>query len=178
LLLIIYPFVMPKNIKEWAKSVNYSPMIMLTDNVRLSIYRNTVNMISQHPFIGVGVNTFSKNYGKYKLAAVEATTKTPDTIYAHNSFLQMAAEVGMLGLGVFLVFLLVVLKKAWMVFKKNSDPFLKAFSVSVFAAIIAFLINGLTETSLYHSRLVMIFWFLIGLALALGKISDRETEKI
>ncbi|MDP2927669.1 MAG: O-antigen ligase family protein [Candidatus Omnitrophota bacterium] len=178
LLLLIYPFVMPKNIKVWAKSVNYNPMVLLTDEVRMSIYRNTVHMIGEHPFIGVGINTFSKNYGKYKTAVAEARMETPDTIYAHNSFLQMGGEMGLLGLGTFLIFLFFVLKSIWLAFKRNTDPFLKALSVSVFAAIIAYLINGLTETSLYYARLVMIFWFLIGLGLALGKISDREIEKI
>jgi len=175
LLLIVYPFVMPKNIKEWAKSVNYNPAVMLTCKTRISIYRNTLNMISQHPFIGVGINNFSKSYGKYKLASVEAQSKTPDSIYAHNNFLQLAGETGLLGLGIFLFFLFFVLKTCWSVFKKNKDVFLKAFSISVFAAITAYLINGLTETSLYHSRLVMIFWFLIGLALALGKIPERDS---
>ena len=168
LLLLVYPFVMPKNIKEWAKSVNYNPMILLTCETRMSIYRNTVHMISEHPFIGVGINTFSRNYGKYKVAAVEAVAKTPDTIYAHNSFLQMGGEMGLLGLGTFLIFLFFVLRSIWLVFKRNTDPFLKAFSVSVFAAIIAYLINGLTETSLYYARLVMIFWFLVGVGLALN----------
>ena len=169
LLLLVYPFVMPKNIKVWAKSVNYNPIILLTDEVRLSIYRNTVHMISEHPFIGVGINTFSKNYGKYKTAAAEAKMETPDTIYAHNSFLQMGGEMGLLGLGTFLIFLFFVLKSIWLAFKRNTDPFLKAFSISVFAAIIAYLINGLTETSLYYARLVMIFWFLIGVGLALNR---------
>ncbi|MDP3042494.1 MAG: O-antigen ligase family protein [Candidatus Omnitrophota bacterium] len=168
LLLLVYPFVMPKNIKEWAKSVNYNPMILLTDEVRMSIYRNTAHMISEHPFIGVGINTFSKNYGKYKTAAAEARMKTPDTIYAHNSFLQLGGEMGLLGLGTFLIFLFFTLKSIWLAFKRNTDPFLKAFCVSVFAAIIAYLINGLTETSLYYARVVMIFWFLIGTGLALN----------
>ena len=169
LLLLVYPFVMPKNIKAWAKSVNYNPVLLLTDEVRLSIYRNTVHMISEHPFIGVGINTFSKNYGKYKTAAAEARMKTQDTIYAHNSFLQMGGEMGLLGVGTFLIFLFFALKSIWSAFKKNTDPFLKALSVSVFAAIIAYLINGLTETSLYYARLVMIFWFLIGVGLALNR---------
>jgi len=169
LLLLVYPFVMPKNIKEWAKSVNYNPMILLTDEVRMSIYRNTLHMIGEHPFIGVGINTFSKNYGKYKTAAAEARMKTPDTIYAHNNFLQMGGEMGLLGLGTFLIFLFFALSSIWSAFKKNTDPFLKAFSVSVFAAIIAYLINGLTETSLYYARVVMVFWFLIGVGLALNR---------
>jgi O-antigen ligase len=174
LLLIVYPFVMPKNIKEWAKSVNYNPMILLTDETRMSIYRNTVHMIGEHPFIGVGINTFSKNYGKYKTAAAEARMKTPDTIYAHNSFLQMGGEMGLLGLGVFFIFLFFVLKSIWSAFKRNIDPFLKALCVSVFAAIMAYLINGLTETSLYYARLVMIFYFLIGVGLALGKRGNED----
>jgi len=174
LLLLVYPLVMPKNIKEWAKSVNYNPLIMLTDETRIGIYRNTMYMISQHPFIGVGINTFSRNYGKYRMAAVEATNPTADGFYAHNNFLHMAGEVGLLGLGAFLAFLFFVLKAIWLSFKKNADPFLRALSVSVFAAIIAYLINGLTETSLYYSRIVMIFWFLIGIGLALTKVTHKN----
>jgi len=174
LLLVIFPFVMPKNIKVWAKSVNYNLVDLFICETRLSLYKNTVHMISQHPFVGVGVNTFSKNYGKYKVAAVEAVTKTQDTMYAHNSFLQMGGEMGLLGLGTFLIFLFFVLKSIWLAFKREKDHFLKALSISVFAAIMAYLINGLTETSLYYARLVMIFYFLIGVGLAL----DRRDKNV
>jgi len=174
LLLLVYPFVMSRNIKEWAKSVHYNPIIMLTDQVRVGIYRNTIYMISQHPFIGVGINTFSRSYAKYRTAAVEATNPTADGYYGHNNFLHMAGEMGLFGLGVFLVFLFVVLKSIWVSFKKHTDPFLRACSISVFAAIIAYLINGLTETSLYYARIVMIFWFLIGFGLALSRISEKN----
>jgi O-antigen ligase len=169
LLLLVFPFVMPQNIRDWARSVKYNPVILLACETRASLYQNTLNMISKHPFIGVGINTFSKNYGKYKLESVEAVTKTADTIYSHNNFLQMAGEMGLLGLGVFLTFIVLTLKSIWSVFKRNEDLFLKGLSISVFAAIIAYLINGLTETSLYYSRVAMIFWFLIGTGLALTR---------
>ena len=173
LLLLVFPFVMPKNIKDWAKSVNYSPLLMMTDKVRVGIYRNTMYMISQHPFVGVGINTFSRNYAKYRLAAVEATNETADGYYAHNNFLHMAGETGLLGLGVFMIFLFVTLKSIWISFRKYTDPFLRACAISVFAGITAYLINGLTETSLYYARIVMIFWFLIGLGLALRRLADE-----
>ncbi len=169
LLLLVFPFVMPQNIRDWAKSVKYNPVFLLACETRASLYQNTLNMISKHPFIGVGINTFSKNYGKYKLESVEAVTKTADTIYSHNNFLQMAGEMGLFGLGVFLTFIIFTLKSIWLAFKRNEDLFLKGLSISVFAAIIAYLINGLTETSLYYSRVAMIFWFLIGTGLALTR---------
>jgi len=176
ILLLVFPFVMPKNIRDWAKGVNYNPVLMLADKVRVGIYRNTMYMISRHPFVGIGINTFSRSYGKYRAAEVEATNPTADGFYAHNNFLHMAGEMGLIGLGVFLAFLSVVLKSLWVSFKKNSDPFLRGLSVSVFAAIIAYLINGLTETSLYYSRIVMIFWFLIGLGLALAR-ATRQNDR-
>ena len=46
-------------------------------------------MINDHPFFGVGLGTFMANFSKYiphSLAVREA--------YAHNCYLQMAAEMG------------------------------------------------------------------------------------
>lgn len=171
-ILIIFPFVMPKNIKEWAKQVHYNPLVFMCNQDRISIYNNTINMIKRHPFIGVGINTFSRNYGKYKLESAEKYTHTPDTIYAHNIYLQMAGETGLLGLFAFLWFLFAVFKQAAGVLRKLDDAYLRAIGMCLVACFIAFLINGLTETSLYYARVSMIFWYLIGLSLALKKFTN------
>ncbi|MDD5120671.1 MAG: O-antigen ligase family protein [Candidatus Omnitrophica bacterium] len=171
--LIIFPFVMPKNIKEWAKQVNYNPLVFMCNQDRISIYNNTINMIRHHPFIGVGLNTFSKNYGKYKLQSAEEYAHTPDTIYAHNIYLHMAGETGLLGLFAFLGFLFVVFKQAARALGKLNDDYLKTVAMCLIACLIAFLINGLTETSLYYSRVSMIFWYLIGFSLALNKFTNE-----
>ena len=170
-ILIIFPFVMPKNIKQWAKEVNYNPIVFMCNQDRISIYNNTINMIKHHPFIGVGLNTFTKNYGKYKTEQAEKYAHTADTIYAHNIYLQMAGETGLLGLAAFLLFLFQVFRQAFNTSRKLNDGYLKIIGLSLIACIIAFLVNGLTETSLYYPRVVMIFWYLIGLSLALGKFT-------
>jgi len=173
-LLIIFPFLMPKNIKDWAKSVKYNPIIMLTNEDRIGIYLNVINMIKHHPFAGIGINTFCRSYNNYRVPEVEKIFPTNTSLYAHNNFLHMAAEVGLLGLGVFLVFLVSVFRAFWFSYKKNPEPFLKALSISLFAALLAYLINGLTETSLYYSRIVMVFWLIVGIGLALKK--DTQTN--
>jgi len=173
---IVFPFMMPKNIKQWAKEVNYNPLVFMCNQDRVSIYTNTINMIKHHPFIGVGLNTFSKNYGKYKTAQAEKYAHTPDTIYAHNIYLQTAGEVGLLGLGMFLLFLFQVFRQVLLVSRRSNDAYLKIISLSISASLIAFLVNGLTETSLYYPRVVMVFWYLIGLGLALGRISENNSK--
>ncbi|MFA6129533.1 MAG: O-antigen ligase family protein [Candidatus Omnitrophota bacterium] len=175
-ILIIFPFVMPKDIKQWAKEINYNPIVFMLNQDRISIYNNTVNMIEHHPFIGVGLNTFSKNYGKYKTEAAEKYAHTPDTIYAHNIYLQTAGEVGLLGLAMFLLFLFQVFRVILKASRKLSDEYLRITVLSLVACLIAFLVNGLTETSLYYPRVAMIFWYLIGFGLAIGRISDHNSK--
>jgi len=172
-ILVIFPFVMPKNIKQWAKDVHYNPLVFMCNPDRISIYNNTLNMIKHHPVIGVGLNTFSLNYGKYKTEAAEKYAHTPDTIYAHDAYLQMAGEIGLLGLLTFILFLSRIFGLAFNASRKSSDEYFKIIAVSLIASLIAFLTNSLTETTLYHPRVVMIFWFLIGVCLSLNRLGKE-----
>lgn len=167
--LLILPFIMPVEIKEWVKKADHNPALMIWDRNRVSIYANTVNMIRHHPFIGVGVNTFSRNYGKYKLDSVEKRFPTSDTAYAHNSYLHMAGEIGLLGLGVFFWIMFILFKEAALLYRRSTDEYLKIITISLAACLMAYLINSLTETSFYAPRVVVIFWYLAGFSLALKK---------
>jgi len=169
ILLVIFSFVMPQKIKDWTKDIRYNPLVFLFNQDRVSIYRNTLNMIRHHPFIGVGVNTFSKNYAKYKLKEAEEYHPTMDKTYSHNMYLQMGGEIGLLGLLAFLWLLFRFFKDNLRTQRSLKDHFLRVTCMSLFACVLAFLINGMTETSLYYSRISMIFWYLMGCSLALRK---------
>lgn len=172
--LLAAPFIIPKNLKDWARKVNYNPIVFICSPERLTLYATAANMISQHPLIGVGVNTFSKNYGRYKLVEMEKYAPTSDTMYAHNNFLHMGAEVGLLGLGIFIWFLVMLLGSGWQLYRRFESQFLKITALSLMACVIAFLINGLTETSLYN-QIGVAFWFMVGLLLCLNNFSkDKE----
>jgi len=171
--LLIFPFIAPQNIKKWAKEVQYNPIIMMCNYDRISIYRNSLNMIKHHPFLGVGLNTFSKNYLQYKLPEKE-NAKTGDTIYAHNNFLHMAGEIGLFGLAAFIWLLVRLFSSASHIYKKLKDNFLKNLSLCLAAGLTAFMINGLTETNLYYSRVSILFWFLAGFLLALKKFIPEK----
>lgn len=173
--LVVMPFLLPKSIKDYAKAVRYNPVVLLLNNDRISCYRNALNMIKQHPVIGVGVNTFSINYGKYKLPE-KGDFVTGTTFYAHNHFLQMGGEIGLLGLGVFLWFLFRIFKMSIRFYRNSKDRFINTVSLGTIFCLFAFLFNGLTETSLYYPKVSIIFWFLMGLALSVGNMPERENR--
>ncbi len=161
IVLLITPFFLPNTIKDWAKNTKSIGELLLNKE-RLVLYETSFNMIKQHPVIGVGVNTYVLNYQKYKLH--DTTPGTANTAwYAHNSYLQMAAEIGITGLLMFL-YLLFKLFNGWRKFYiKADDNFLKITSLGILMGIFAFLIHGLTETNLYYPKIAILFWFQVGL---------------
>jgi O-antigen ligase len=171
--IFIFPILAPKSIKKWAKEVKYQPAILMCNADRMNIYRNSINMIRHNPVIGVGLNTFSKNYHLYKLPE-QAGAETSDTIYAHNNFFQMAGEIGLLGLFAFLWMLFCLFKEDFFVYRAMKNESLKLVLLCLIVSLFAFLINGMTETSLYYSRVSIIFWYLLGFSLALKKFINAN----
>lgn len=168
---LIAPFLASKGIRDWSKATS-SVAEFLLNKERFVLYKTSFNMIKQHPVLGVGVNTYCLNYQKYRLHSSPQDTDTT-MWYAHNSYLQMAAEVGFIGLLIFF-YLLFRLFKDWRSFYvKVSDNFLKISSLGILMGVSVFLIHGLTETNLYYPKIAVLFWFQVAL---LGRIIYSKKE--
>lgn len=57
---------------------------------RMEIYRLTIDAVSDRPFLGTGLGTFSDVFAAYRSA-----TLRPDIDFAHNSYLENALEMGL-----------------------------------------------------------------------------------
>lgn len=73
---------------------------------RLQMWKSTVQMVLDHPMTGTGLGTFAAHYPRYR----DPLENTTSGRYAHNDYLQLAAEGGipvlMLLLGIFVALLL------------------------------------------------------------------------
>lgn len=117
-------------------------------------------MVEAHPFTGVGLNAFMANYLAF------ATGPNEGPAYAHNCFLQIAAETGMFGLMAFLGFLgatFFVYYKAWRALSAPSEATQKAPLVGLVAGLTAYLVQSAFDTNLYALRQAVLFWALAGL---------------
>jgi len=170
LILVVSPFILPRSFKDWAREMNYNPLRIMCNDDRIAVYRNTLNMIRSHPIIGVGSNTFMKNYKSFKENPEYRNIITSDYMYAHNNFLHMAAEIGLAGLGIFVWLLYKLFRSLIDIYKTTKDDYLKILVLSSVVSLAAFLVNGLTESSLYYSRVAVLFWYVAGLGLSLKKV--------
>ena len=115
---------------------------------------------------GVGWGAFPAVYPAY-----DYFLGTNQTIiyHAHNLFLQLLAEVGVVG---FLIWMTIALSVLWRLWKKINQH--NAMALGLCAALGVVLFCGLTDDLLYNPQIMTFFWFLIGLA----QINERNTSEI
>ncbi len=131
---------------------------------RLFWWTGALKMILDRPLRGVGIGCFGDIYLKYKAGGL-------NSLYAHNYFLQIGAETGLLGLGAFIWIIVVGLwKLAKEVGEKNIEqgaqilpPFLHAGLLSSLSAILIF---GLIEYNLFIPANALVFWIFLGVAMS------------
>ncbi|MFH0772260.1 MAG: O-antigen ligase family protein [Candidatus Omnitrophota bacterium] len=149
----------PPIVKEQIRSFANLKMDQSTGD-RMIIWKTAWRMFLEKPVLGNGLGTFMKVFEKTKPASYH------EIVYAHNCFLQTAAETGIVGLFIFLWLVFSVLRAAIRKFFILEDLFLKAVTIGLFGGIAAYLINSFFDTCLYSLPLAVLFWAAIGLAAA------------
>ncbi|MEQ1773347.1 MAG: O-antigen ligase family protein [Burkholderiales bacterium] len=79
-----------KEIEAWrpGTSAQYS-----SAGLRLEFYKNTLEIVAEHPVVGVGTGGFPKAYAEKVRGTGMAETQNP-----HNEYLMIAAQTGLIGL--------------------------------------------------------------------------------
>jgi putative inorganic carbon (HCO3(-)) transporter len=135
---------------------------------RIDIWKETLNIVKNRPALGYGINTYMSVLQKYRRDrnypdAYPTYARTKHPTYAHNCYLQMAAEMGLAGL---IVFLWIVAKFFKICISKKDNYVLLGITCGIFA----FLVHSFVDTNLYSLQLNTLFWFMLGLAVAKLKI--------
>ena len=129
---------------------------------RVVMWQAAVNMIKDRPVLGHGVNTFMANYLKYWVGGERQPR------YAHNCYLQVAAETGLIGLASFLWLLWVLHRTLWSSIR-GSPADGRTLLVGVWAGLVAFAAQSAMDTHFYALRQAALFWMCAGLAVGLSE---------
>ncbi len=143
---------------------NLQDVFSLTETGKVDrwvMWQAAMGMIQDRPILGHGLNTFMANYLTYWVGGEQAPR------YAHNCYLQVAAETGLIGLGAFLVLL-------WQIFAYLLRGLTKLPSqdrlilLGMIAGLFAFALQAGVDTNFYSLRQAALFWTLAGLAVGLA----------
>jgi len=139
-------------------------------NDRSTMWTTGWKIFKRHPVIGNGVNTFFRHYQNNRTDAARYKSGS----YAHNCYLQMSADIGVLGVGSFLFFIFFVFWEALKKTTRNLAVFSNSFAAGFVFGITAFLVHSFFDTNLYSLNLAALFW--IGMGLIEGAKSCQDTD--
>ena len=126
---------------------------------RFGFWEEAVSLIEKHPVFGSGLNTYSKS----------------TNAYAHNCYLQMAAEIGIVGLLAFLAMIAVLFWQSLRSWATLKDPYWETLLAGSLAGFAGFLFQSAFDTTLYSVQLGNLMWIMMGLIVAISRIS-RQAE--
>jgi O-antigen ligase len=122
-------------------------------------YKNwvqAVEVIRDHPLGGVGMGNYSR--------AIDPTAAERSSIYAHNLFLDIAAETGILNS---LVFLLLILVSFWINIRKGS-----MISLGLASGLVAFFTHSFFDTALYSPQVLTMLLVVMAYSLSNAESTD------
>lgn len=145
------------------------PLDLIIERLRISggagrngLWQYAILLIKTRPILGHGLGSFMGLFSKLNQSIAPT--------YAHNCYLQMGTEIGVLGLMSFLSIIFVFFKKSIRTIVKNNDFFL----LGIISGILSFLIYAGFDTHFYSMQLSDFFWIMLGLAIAMGKYGPVE----
>lgn len=139
---------------------------------RKDIWIASLQMINDKLIFGHGINTFMRIFQEYTYTSQTAPT------YAHNSILQMAAEVGIFGLFWFLLILGKLFSHGYeMLGSHIQDQFVQTVCFGFLSGTLALFIQSISDTSFQSVQLSALFWYAGAVAIAGVKILDQTFQK-
>lgn len=114
--------------------------------MRLSYWQDTLGIIKAHVFSGVGLGNFNLTYSRF----------------AHNSYLQIWAEMGILGIISFFWFIAALSKSA---FSNAGRVAQDSRAPCLIAAYTVFLVHNFVDFTFFLPEVTMVWWVISGLML-------------
>lgn len=164
------------------EAVSYTNPKNSTIQQRFLILLSSIQMIKEHPLLGSGIGTFGIHYpaSQGKVLSLKENKKyiplANKSINAHNDYLHLWAETGIVGLACFLWIVFLFYKKSFKYLKevKKEDKFLLIGLMGMGAAL---LVDALVSFPFHIIQNGMLFPFMLALSILIGGKREETDEK-
>lgn len=163
------------NIKERASIARLSTDFAL--DRRIATWKFTGLMIKDHPLLGSGIGTFKYNTLRYQAKFFdqrENRSLYPHGVAAkaHNEYLQLWAELGVIGLGMFLWLIISYFNYGFKTLRKIKNNYRQGIIIGLMGSIVAFLVDAIFWFPMHQPANIVLFWLILGLTFS--ELRDNE----
>jgi O-antigen ligase len=137
---------------------------------RAHFWNVTLDIIKHHPVIGTGLGAFDVVYTRY-----DTRNGTFRLEQAHNDYLQVLSDAGIIGaaLGCFFIFVLfrLALKRA-----QSGDVFRRGVAMGALSGCFAVLVHSFFDFTLHTTSNALLFLFVAALATLNGRVERADSR--
>ena len=137
---------------------------------RFLIWGSGLKILSGHLFSGVGLGLFNMVFSKYRPANFSHFVN-----YAHSDYIQISSDMGIIGLGVYLILIITLLSKGLKTLKLTNQ-YNQAIAIGVITALFGAMIRSLWDSNLFMLQSLSIYFFVLMGLMRLVK-SERRLDK-
>jgi len=154
LIILIAALIIALNPYSYARFLSIFSLEKGGNMSRIYIWQASLKMIKDHPVFGLGLGVFPLAFPEYAVAEHSVDTFT----YAHNLFLQIAVELGLVGGVLFFLALVSVYYMAFSLAKTGNSVY-----QGLFASLLGVLIHQQLDIPIWKMHIGLSFWILVGL---------------
>lgn len=135
---------------------------------RFKIWEITEAVIHDHFIVGLGLGHLP-----FKMV-FEQYIRTMPIYHAHNTFLQIFAEMGIVGFVLFFIFMVSIFVNLARYPLKSENKYLKIMGAALCASFSGMLFHGMFENVFYMTKITTTFWLLLAVSFALVRITKKR----
>ena len=145
---------------------------------RLDIWKNSIQRIADRPW-GVGLGLYKYTSFRYRFpieGSIARYGKRAES--AHNEYLQMAVELGVMGLAIFLAGIGLVGWKIRETLNLALEPWERSVVIGLTGGILGILAHGMVDSAFHEPALVLLLCTFTGLILVLHRNRASDSTSV
>jgi O-antigen ligase len=143
----------------------------LTADGRTGLWAETIPSIRAYPFFGCGLGGYETAFMRFKVSGPLVTDD-----FAHNDYLQLLAEFGVVGFAIGATLAFSVVRIAVRRAVRSTDPGARYFAVAGAGALAAILLHSLADFNLYIPANAMLLAWIAGMTAGLRFEASRMSD--
>ncbi len=178
LIILLSIILMPNPFIQRLKALNTSDSYAYS---RIQIWRSSLPRIIESP-LGVGLGIYKYTSQRYSFPIEEAVAryaKKAET--AHNEYLQIAVELGVLGFLTFLWGITLLVKEGLSIvrsLKTDRSNQSTGGAIGLLGGVIAIFSHGLVDSNLHEPSIVILLITLTGIIIAINKTYNTDRDQV
>lgn len=141
---------------------------LASNNNRLAIWRVCADLFTEHPIIGMGAGTENIHQEIIQRIGINRS-------HAHNLFLEIATEGGIIGVVLVIAIIIVFAKNLFKLFYLKNNAY-RPYAVLYTSSIIGFITMSLYEHTLQSPKEMMVFFLFLGFAEATLRMAEGTIQ--